>query len=196
LWTNLASEDAMAIRKATLARRAVANYRAKIDEVLQTGARRRLATPAVVFLTSIRRQLDAPVVRLSKSQRDTTDEILAKAFSDDPAVILEGEAIATLAALITYATGSVRVSSFDENVMANLGRRLDESVIAVSERLWRIVEEIKQKTHFGLPGELSPIDPDGVDEDQDSDGFTPERGEIDNGGAPLWEALGVDDDLA
>jgi hypothetical protein len=82
------------VRKATLTRKAVLELRLKIDCALQPEGRRRLGPSAVNFLSSIREQITAPKVRLSKKQRDTTDEILAQASSGEPLVFLEGQSLA------------------------------------------------------------------------------------------------------
>jgi hypothetical protein len=181
------------VRKATLTKKAIAELRLKIDCALRQDGRR-LGRPAVDFLVSIRGMLAGSAVRLSKKQRDTTDAILAQAFSDAPVVILEGQEMADLARLISYAAGDGRVSSFEENVMVTLQRRLDEPAIAVSPKQWRIVEEIKQKTYFGKAVEPPPIDPDGLVENEDPDGMPPERDETEVDSASDWATVGVDDD--
>jgi hypothetical protein len=99
-------------------------------------------------------------------------------------------------------TGDGRVSSLEENVLASLKRRLDElataingePAMAVSGKQWRIVEEITQKTRFGLPGEPPPIDSDGVVENEDPDGLPPERDETEVDHALDWAIVGVDVD--
>jgi hypothetical protein len=156
----------------------------------------------VEFLSNIRNIAASPVVRLSKKQRDKADEVLAEAFSDYPFVFLEGEALADLAGLIRHARADGRVSSLGENVMLTLTRRLDdlamadsgEPAIAVSGKQWRIIEEIRQKTRFGLPGEPPPIDPDGVVENEDPDCLPPERDEHEIERAQDWLIVGVDVD--
>jgi hypothetical protein len=180
-------------RKATLTRKAAAELRLKIDRALQQDGGR-LNPKTVEFLTSIRRQLAAQGPRLSKKQRDVTDEILLQASRGEPLVILESEAIADLESLIRHASGDGRVSSLGENIMANLKYRLHEPVIAISEKRWRIIEEIRQKMRFGLPGEPSPLDPDGLPDDQDPDGLPPDPYETEVHHAWEWRLLGIDAD--
>jgi hypothetical protein len=182
------------VRKATLTKSALSRLRQMIDCALLGEERRRLGSSAVEFLISIRKQLDVPIVRLSKKQRDTTGAILAKAFSDAPVVFLEGEAMADIARLFQYATGSGRISGFEENVIASLKRRFDEPIIAISERLWRIVEDIKAKIYFDLPGEPPPLDPDGLVENHDPDGMPPERDETASELARRWGMIGIVDE--
>ena len=179
------------VRKATLTKTAAVKLRQTIACALLGDERRRLGSSAIDFLTSIRKQLEAPVVRLSKKQRDTVDEILAKAFSDAPVVFLEGDALSDLARLFRHATADGRVSAFEENVMMGLRHRLNEPIIAVSERLWRIVEDIKQKTRFDLPGEPLPLDPDGPVENDDPDGLPPERDEAEAQRDRQWAEIGI-----
>jgi hypothetical protein len=187
-------------RKATLTKKAVEELGLKIDCALQAEGRRRLGRSAVDFLTSIRGMLTTSVVRLSKKQRVTAEEILTQAFSGEPLVFLQGQAMADLASLFRYATGDGRVSSFDENVMLGLKRRLDEHrrlgelAIAVSPKQWHIVEEIKQKTRFGLPGEPPPIDPGGLIENEDPDGLPPECDEKEADSGWDWAIAGVHED--
>jgi hypothetical protein len=183
------------VRKATLTKSAASKLRQRIDLALLGEERRRLGSSAVEFLTSVRKQLDAPTVRLSKSQRDTTEEILVKAFSDAPVVFLEGDAMAELGRLFQYATGSGHISAFEENIIVSLRRRLDEPIIAISERLWRIVEAIKAKTYFGLPGEPPPPDPDGLVENDHPDCLPPEPDEeTDVALVRQWGMLGIEDE--
>jgi hypothetical protein len=76
------------IRKATLTKKAVPERRLKIDCALSEEMRQRLGPWAVDFLSNIRNVAAAPVVRLSKKQRDKAEEVLAEAFSDEPFVFL------------------------------------------------------------------------------------------------------------
>jgi len=143
------------------------------------------------------------VVRLSKKQRDVADEILAKAFSDEPVVVLEGQSLVDLTGLFPYATGDARVSALGEHVLLSSRHRLEalamidgeEPSMAVSPKQWRIVEEIIRKTNFGRPGEPPPIDPDGVIENEDPDGLPPERGETGVDPSQDWTIVGVDIDV-
>jgi len=109
------------VRKATLTKKATLELGRKIDFALQPGGRRRLGPSAVNFLNSIREQITGPKVRLSKKQRDTTDEILEQASFGEPLVFLEGQALADLTDLIRHASGDDgRVFSLEENVMMTL----------------------------------------------------------------------------
>jgi hypothetical protein len=191
------------VRKATLTNKAVLELRLKIDCALQPEGRRRIGSSAVEFRNSIRQQIAAPKARLSKKQRDTTDEILAEAFSDEPVVILEGQPLVDLAKLIRHASGDdVRVSSLEENVMVHLKRRLDElatadssePALAISPKQWQILKDIEQKTNFGYPEESPSIDPDGVVENDDQGGQPPERGATEGDHARDWAVVGVDED--
>lgn len=182
------------VRKATLTKKATLELRLKIDFALQEERRRRLDLWAVDFLSSIRKLLNAKVVRLSKKQRDKTDAMLAQAFSDAQVVILEGPSVADLAGLIRYATGDGRVSSLEHNVMIKLKRRLIEPTIAVSQKQWRVVEEIKRKTWFGQSSDPPLIDPDGLVENEDPDGLPPEYDETEIDPARDWAIVGVDED--
>ena len=181
------------VRKATLTSKAASELRLKIDCALQEETRRRLGRSAVDFLISIREIAASSVVRLSKKQRDTTEEILAKAFSDEPVRFLEGEAIVELVELYLHATGDEKVSALEENVLSRLRRRSDEPIIAVSERLWRIIGEIKQKTRFGLPDEPSPSAPDSPNEYEDPDGLPSESDQTEVDHAREWVLLGANE---
>jgi hypothetical protein len=183
-------------RKATLTKKAAAELRGKIESALQ-GNERRLGPSAVAFLDSIRQQLAVAVPRLSKSQRDVTDEVLFQASFGEQLVILEGEAIVELVGLFPYATADGRVSTYEEYFLLDLRRRLaealrlEEPVVSFSGKQWRIIEEIKQKTYFGLPGEPPPIDPDGIVENEDPDGWPPERDEMAIEHSCDWGLVGV-----
>jgi hypothetical protein len=190
------------VRKATLTKKAVLELCLRIDCALQPEGRWRLGPSAVNFLSSIREQVTTPKARLSKKQRDTTDEILMQASSGESLVFLDSQSLVELANLIRYARGDGRISSLEENVMVSLKRRLDEPATAVSQaeqamtvsrKQWRIVEEIRQKARFGLPGEPPPIDPDGLVENEDPDGQPPERDEIAVDHARDWAIVGVDE---
>lgn len=182
------------VRKATLTKKAVARLRLEIDCALQEEIRRRLGSSAVNFLSSIRRQISLPVIRLSAKQRHTADEILAEAFSDRALVFLEGTEMMNLARLISHAKGHPRASALAENVMVTLQRRLGEPVIALSEKQWRIIEDVKQKTHFDLPGEPTPMDIDGVVENDDPDGWPLKNNGSEFDQAQYWETVGVTED--
>jgi hypothetical protein len=181
------------VRKATLTKKAAEELRLKIDYVLQGEARRRLGLSAVNFLGSIRRSATGALVRLSKKQRDTTEEILARALSDVPVVILEGESIVHLGRLFNHATADGRVSVLEENLMANLKHQLTEPMIALSEKQWRMIEGIARKTYFGLPGESPPIDQDGLLENDDPDGQPTDRNGMDRT-RDEWASVGVYED--
>jgi hypothetical protein len=192
------------VRKATLGNKAAQELRARIDCALLPETRRRLNHAAVDFLISIRRQITASVVRLSKKQRDVTEEILAKAFSDQPVVVLEGQSLDDLGKLFSHATADARVSALGEHVLLSLKDRLKElptddsgeRTMAVSPKQWRIVEEIIQKTYFGQPAEPPPIDPDGLVENEDLDGLSPERVETDvDDRSQDWAIVGIDVDV-
>jgi hypothetical protein len=173
------------IRKATLTNKTAQELRLKIDWALQAEVQRRLSRSAVDFLVSIQKQVTPLKVRLSKKQRDVTDEILAKAFSGESVVLLEGQSVADL---IRYASGDGRISAFEEYFLLSLKPRVNEPAIALSGKQWRIVEEFIQKTGFGSLGGPPPLDPDGVVENEDPDGLPPERDEtrID------WAIVGVE----
>jgi hypothetical protein len=125
---------------------------------------------------------------------------LAKAFSDEPVVVLEGQSLVHVARLYSYATGDARISALEENVLRSLRQRLDdlatadgeEPSMAVNPKQWRFVEEIIQKTNFGRPGEPPPIDPDGVVENEDPDGLPPEPAETRVDYSQNWAIVGVD----
>lgn len=188
------------VRKATLGKKAAHELRTKIDCALLPETRRRLGRSAVDLLISIRGQINTSVARLSKEQRDVTDEVLAKAFSDEPVVVLEGQSLVHVARLYSYATGDARISALEENVLRSLRQRLDdlatadgeEPSMAVNPKQWRFVEEIIQKTNFGRPGEPPPIDPDGVVENEDPDGLPPEPAETGVDYSQNWAIVGVD----
>ncbi len=182
------------VRKATLTKKEALELSLEIDCARQGEERQHLNPPAVEFLFSIRGQLAHRVVRLSKKQRNTTRSILAKAFSNEPVVFLEGQGMTDLARLIRGATGDGRISSDEENAMVKLKPRLIQPSIAVSKRFWRIIEDIRRKTHFDAPDGPPPIDPDGMVENEDPDGFPPDRTEADAESARNWAIIGVNED--
>jgi hypothetical protein len=170
-------------REAKLTKKAAAALCLKIDLALRE-AGRRLGPKSVDFLRSIREQLISPEPKLSKAQRDITNKILLQAASGEPREFVAGEEMMNLAGLRNYATGDGRVSSWEEGFLLSLRDRLDDllrqnkSSISFSGKQWRIIEEIKQKTYFGLPGEPPEIDLDGIVENEDPDGWPPERDEM------------------
>jgi hypothetical protein len=181
------------VRKATLTRSAASNLRQRIDLVFLGDERRRLRASAIEILLSTREQLGALIPRLSKRQRDKTEEILEEAFSHAPVVSVEGEAKADLVQLSRDAPGSPRISVFEENVIVlHVKPRLGEPAIVFSQGLWRIVEDIKAKIYFDLPGE--PLDPDGLVENDDPDGQPPERDKTEVDLAQRWGVIGIMDD--
>jgi hypothetical protein len=180
-------------RKGTLTKKAASALRVAIERALREHGQR-LGPSAVTFLHSILAQLSAPVVRLSKKQLDVTDEILVQASFGEPLVILEGNALADLDRLFRHATGNSRISSYEEFVIVRLKYKVHEPAIAMTLGVWRTPENIKQKTRFDLPGELSPIDIDGIVENDDPDGLPPDRGEIEADQAREWASVGVIDD--
>jgi len=180
-------------RKGTLTKKAAAALRAAVGGALREHGQR-LGPSAVKFLDSILTQLSAPVVRLSKRQIDVTDEILLQASFGQPLVILEGNALADLHRLFRHATGDSRISSYEEFVIMRLKHKLHEPVIAVTQGVWRTLENIRQKMRFDLPGEPPPIDIDGVVENDDLDGLPTDRSEIEADQAREWASVGVVDD--
>jgi hypothetical protein len=186
--------DRPGVRKATLTKRDVAILRLKIDCALQEEARRRLASSAIEFLTNINKIAARSVVRLSKKQRDTTDEIVSKALSEAPVVFLEDEGIAELVRLFRHAAGDPRISAFEENVLKGFKSRFEEPIIALSEKQWRIIEDIRRKTYFCVPGGPPPIDIDGIVENDDPDGLPPERHSTRDDPAYDWVMVGAEED--
>jgi hypothetical protein len=180
-------------RKGTLTKKAAAALRVAIGRALQEHGQR-LGPSALEFLHSILAQLSAPVVRLSKKQLDVTDEILLQASFGDPLVILEDNAIAKLDRLFRHASGDSRISSYEEFVIVRLKVKVHEPVIAVTQGVWRTLENIMWKTRFDLPGEPPPIDIDGIVENDDPDALPPDRSEIEAVQAREWASLGVVDD--
>jgi hypothetical protein len=148
----------------------------------------------VTFLASIGKQLAAAEPRFSKKQRDVANEILLQASFGEPLVILEGEEIVDLAKLLDHVAADCRVSSLGANVMASLKDRLHEPIIALSRKRWRVIEDIKEKTHFGLPGDPPPLDIDGLVEDDDPDGLPSERHNDAFDDAEHWSLVDVDVD--
>lgn len=185
-----------AVKGAKLTKKTAAALCLKIDVALRE-AGRRLGPSAEHFLRSIREELIGPAPSLSKAQQSVTDEILLQAAFGEPLVILESEAIVELAGLFSYATADRRVSSYEEYFLLDLRRRLaealrlGESAISFTRKQWRIIEEIKQRTYFGLPAEPPPDNPDCIVENEDPDRWPPERDEMPTEHSQNWRMVGL-----
>jgi hypothetical protein len=175
-------------RKGTLTKKAASSLRVAIGRALRENGQR-LGPSAVKFLDGILAQLGAPVVRLSKAQLDVTDEILLQASFGEPLVILEDKELADLRKLFPDASGGSRISSYEELVIVRLKHKLHEPVIAVTQGVWRTLENIMRKTYSDLP-----VDIDGIVENDDPDGLPPDRSEIEAEQAREWASLGIVDD--
>ena len=175
-------------RKGTLTKKAAVALRVAIELALRKHGKR-LGPSAENFLHSILTQLTTPVVRLSKKQIGVTEEILLQASFGEPLVILEGDELVDLGRLFRHATGDSRISSYEELVIVRLKYKAFDPAIAVSQGVWRTLENIKQKTRFDLPGEPPSIDIDGVVENDDPDGLPLDRSEIEADEAREWASV-------
>ncbi len=78
-----------------------------------------------------------------------------------------------LRAFVYYSIGDGHLSSWEENFLNTIKRLLQQPVVFVTKKQEAIISQIKEKLHYNKPDEpLPPIDPDGIVENTDPDGYS------------------------
>jgi hypothetical protein len=84
---------------------------------------------------------------------------------------LSPEQMQALRAFVRSALGDGRVTAWEENFLNGIKHRLNCQSMWLTDRQQAIVQEIKDKLHYDRPDvPLPPIDPDGIEENEDVPG--------------------------
>jgi hypothetical protein len=71
---------------------------------------------------------------------------------------------------VDFARGNPRLTWWEEYFLCSMNRRLYRRLIWVTLKQQEIIGQIKEKLHYDQPDvPLPPIDPDGIEENDDSD---------------------------
>jgi hypothetical protein len=74
--------------------------------------------------------------------------------------------------VVSYALGNARLTWFEENFLNTMKHRLYRQVVWLSDKEQVIIRQIKDKLHYDRQDvPLPPIDLDGVEENDDPDGW-------------------------
>jgi hypothetical protein len=80
-----------------------------------------------------------------------------------------------------FSIGDPHLTVFEENFVNRMKQISDYNKTYISEKQNKIIDQIKQKLHYDHPeDQLDPVDMDGVDEDNDPDGY-----DVDPDGFPI-----------
>jgi hypothetical protein len=83
---------------------------------------------------------------------------------------------AALREFVDFAQGSPYLTWWEEHFLCGMNQRLYRRLIWVTLKQREIIRQIKEKLHYDLPDvRLPPIDPDGVEENDDPDGWPTTR---------------------
>ena len=78
----------------------------------------------------------------------------------------------SLRAFVRFALGDGHLTAWEENFLNCLKHSLYRPAAWLSSRQWAIVRQLQDKLHFDRQDvPLPPIDPDGIEEIHDSDGW-------------------------
>ena len=101
---------------------------------------------------------------------------------------LPADDMVALRTFVYFALGDGHLSSWEENFLNSMKHRLYQQAVWMSAKEQLILQQIKDKLHYDRPDDpLPPIDPDGIEDDTDADGWPVERQQADG--------FGDDDDL-
>jgi hypothetical protein len=73
---------------------------------------------------------------------------------------------------IRYGLGHPHLTAWEENFLNGVKHRLYTDAVWLSDKQQAIIQEIKDKLHYDRQDDaLPPIDPDGIEENDDPDGW-------------------------
>src|SRR4051812_30088268 len=85
---------------------------------------------------------------------------------------LSPDEMQSLRAFVQFALGDEHLTSWEENFLNSLKHRLYQQAMWLTGKQQAIVRQIKDKLHYDHPDDpLPPIDPDGIEENIDPDGW-------------------------
>jgi hypothetical protein len=94
----------------------------------------------------------------------------------------------SLRVFVRWALGDGHLTGYEENFLNSMRYRLHRQAMWLTDKQQVIVQQIQDKLHYGRPDvPPPPIDPDGVEENDDPDGWPAVRG--------LADPFGDDDEL-
>jgi hypothetical protein len=98
--------------------------------------------------------------------------------SEPPAAqpTLSPDEMQSLRAFMRFALGDAHLTSWEENFLNSMKHRLYQQAMWLTDKQQAIVRQIKDKLHYDRPDDpLPPIDPDGIEENTDPDGWPTPR---------------------
>ncbi|PPQ35007.1 hypothetical protein [Rhodopila globiformis] len=82
----------------------------------------------------------------------------------------------SLRSFVLFALGDPHLTAWEENFLNDMKHRLYQQAMWLTDRQQAIVRQIKDKLHYDHPDDpLPPIDPDGIEENVDPDGWPTAR---------------------
>jgi hypothetical protein len=89
---------------------------------------------------------------------------------------LSADEMQSLRAFVGFALGDPHLTSWEENFLNGIKHRLYQQAMWLTDKQQVIVQQIKDKLHYDRPDDLlPPMDPDGIEENTDPDGWPMER---------------------
>jgi hypothetical protein len=89
---------------------------------------------------------------------------------------LPAEAVTSLRAFVYWALGDGHLSSWEENLLNSVKLLLFNDTVWLSQKRLAKVQEIKDKLHYDRPdAPLAALDPDGIEPNDDPDGWPAKR---------------------
>lgn len=103
---------------------------------------------------------------------------------------LPPEQVQALRDFLMYGLGDSHLTWWEENFLNGVKDRLRCPAVRLSEAQWAIIRQLQDKLHYDRQDvPLPPIDPDGIAENTDPDGWSEASDAVDNydeDGLPDW----------
>jgi hypothetical protein len=89
---------------------------------------------------------------------------------------LSPDEMQSLRAFVWFALGDPHLTAWEENFLNDMKHRLYQQAMWLTDKQQAIVQQIKDKLHHDHPDDpLPPMDPDGIEENTDPDGWPVQR---------------------
>jgi hypothetical protein len=100
--------------------------------------------------------------------------------SDRPEPPLTPDEVRLLWEFVRYGLGNPHLSAWEENFLNGVKHRLYSHAVWLSDKQQAIIRQIKDKLNYDRQDvPLPPIDPDGIDDNDDPDGWPVVRQRVD-----------------
>jgi hypothetical protein len=99
----------------------------------------------------------------------------------EPSPQLSLDEMQSLREFVFYSLGDGHLTAWEENFLNSLKHQLYHQAVWLTDKQQAIIRQIKDKLHYDCPHiPLAPIDPDGIEENDDPDGWPAARHQADH----------------